>query len=298
MTSIKPYFILALGVISVSFAATFIRLAEAPPLVIATYRLVIASAVLIPVNLVRKGGLPKGLSRSDMLLILLSSIFLALHFALWITSLSYTSIASSVVIVTSHPIFVAIISYFLWGERLNKIAILGIAAALGGVVLINYGGFVLSSKAIVGDLLALLAAISMGVYLIIGRQLRSRISILPYLTTIYTGAAIILLLATISYGYSLFGYSGTTYVMFFLLALIPQLIGHSSLNLAVRLIPATLVSVGILGEPVIAIALGYIILGEGITITEILGSLITLGGILIVLFAKNLQNKLKHILTI
>lgn len=298
MTSVKPYFILALGVISVSFAATFIRLAEAPPLVIATYRLVIASAVLIPVNLVRRGGLPKGLSRSDMLLILLSSIFVALHFALWITSLSYTSIASSVVIVTSHPIFVALISYFLWGERLNKIAILGIATALGGVVLINYGGFVLSSKAIVGDLLALLAAISMGVYLIIGRQLRNRISILPYLTTIYAGAAIILLLATISYGYSLFGYSGTTYTMFLLLALVPQLIGHSSLNLAVRLMPATLVSVGILGEPIIAIALGFLILGEGITITEILGSLITLGGILIVLFAKNLQNKLKCILTI
>ena len=286
MNNIKPYFILALGVISVSFAAIFIRLAEAPPLVIAAYRLVIASAVLIPVNLVRAGGLPKRLSRNDMLLILLSSIFIALHFALWITSLSYTSIASSVVIVTSHPIFVAIISYFLWGERLTRISILGIAVALGGVVLINYGGFVLSPKAILGDILALLAAISMGVYLIIGRQLRSRISVLPYLTTIYTGAAVLLLLAALFSGYSLFNYSSTTYTMFFLLALIPQLMGHSSLNLALRLMPATLVSVGILGEPVLAIALGYIILGEGITITEILGSLLTLGGIFLVMLYK------------
>jgi drug/metabolite transporter (DMT)-like permease len=286
MSSIKPYFILALGVISVSFAATFIRLAEAPPLVIATYRLVIASAVLMPVTLLRKSGLPKRLSRSDVLLILLSSMFVALHFALWITSLSYTSIASSVVIVTSHPIFVAIISYFLWGERLNKIAILGIATALGGVILINYGGFILSSKAIVGDILALLAAISMGVYLIIGRQLKDRVSLMPYLSIIYTGAAAILLLVTISYGYSLFGYSGNTYLMFFLLALIPQLIGHSSLNLAVRLMPVTLVSVGILGEPVIAIALGYIILGEGITINEVIGGLLTLSGIFLVLLYK------------
>ena len=286
MNNIKPYFILALGVISVSFAAIFIRLAEAPPLVIAAYRLVIASAVLIPVNLVRAGGLPKRLSRNDMLLILLSSIFIALHFALWITSLSYTSIASSVVIVTSHPIFVAIISYFLWGERLTRKSILGIAVALGGVVLINYGGFVLSPKAILGDILALLAAISMGVYLIIGRQLRNRISVLPYLTTIYTGAAVLLLLAALFSGYSLFNYSSTTYTMFFLLALIPQLMGHSSLNLALRLMPATLVSVGILGEPVLAIALGYIILGEGITITEILGSLLTLGGIFLVMLYK------------
>jgi drug/metabolite transporter (DMT)-like permease len=284
MTSIKPYFILALGVVSVSFAAIFIRLAEAPPLVIAAYRLVIASAVLIPVNLVRAGGLPKRLSRNDMLLILLSSIFIALHFALWITSLSYTSIASSVVIVTSHPIFVAIISYFLWGERLNKKAILGIIIALGGVLLINYGGFIVSSRAILGDFLALLAAIAMGIYLIIGRQLRTRVGILPYLTIIHAGAAILLLLATIFYGYSLFDYSGTTYAMFFLLAFIPQLVGHSSLNMAVRLMPVTLVSVGILGEPVIAIALGYIILGEGIAITEIVGGLLTIGGIFLVMF--------------
>jgi len=210
-------------------------------------------------------------------------MFIALHFALWITSLSYTSIASSVVIVTSHPLFVAIISYFLWRERLNKKAILGIIIALGGVVLINYGGFLVSSRAIFGDLLALLAAISMGVYLIIGRQLKGRINILPYLTMIYAGAALILLMVTVFSGYSLFNYTSTTYAMLFLLALIPQLIGHSSLNLAVRLMPVTLVSVGILGEPIIAVALGYIILGEGITITEILGSLLTLGGMFIVL---------------
>lgn len=283
MTGAKPYLILAIGVISVSFAAIFIRLAEAPPLVIATYRLIIASAILIPFNFVRSGWLPKSLSRSDVLLIILASIFIALHFALWITSLSYTSIASSVVIVTSHPLFVAIISYFLWRERLNKKAILGIIIALGGVVLINYGGFLVSSRAIFGDLLALLAAISMGVYLIIGRQLKGRINILPYLTMIYAGAALILLMVTVFSGYSLFNYTSTTYAMLFLLALIPQLIGHSSLNLAVRLIPVTLVSVGILGEPIIAVALGYIILREGITITEILGSLLTLGGMFIVL---------------
>jgi drug/metabolite transporter (DMT)-like permease len=289
MNNIKPYLILALGVVSVSFAATFIRLAEAPPLVIAAYRLSIASAVLIPVSLTRAGGLPKGISKKDALLILLSSVFLALHFALWITSLSYTSIASSVVIVTSHPIFVAIISYFLWGERLTRISILGIIFAFGGVVLINYGDFILSPRAILGDILALLAAIAIGAHLIIGRQLRNRISALPYLTTIYTGAAILLLLAVLSSGYSLFNYSGTTYTMFLLLALIPQLVGHSSINIALRLIPATLVSVGILGEPVLAIALGYIILGEGITILEILGSLITLGGILTVLFSRKIK---------
>lgn len=293
MTSAKPYFILILGVVSVSFAAVFIRLADAPPLVIATYRLVIASSVLIPLTLVRSGKTLKKLSRSDVLLILLSSVFIALHFALWITSLSYTTIASSVVIVTSHPVFVAIISYFLWGERLNRLTILGIVVALVGVVFINYGGFTLNPRAIIGDLMALLAALSMGAYLIIGRQIRGRISILPYLASIYAGAALLLLVASLSSGQALFGYSGTTYTMLFLLALVPQLIGHSSLNLAVRLMPVTTVSVGILGEPVIAIALGYAILGEGITTIEILGSLLTLGGIFIVMRYKTKEEVLK-----
>jgi drug/metabolite transporter (DMT)-like permease len=283
MMAARHYLILTVGIIAVSFAAIFIRLADAPPLVIATYRMAIASAVLIPFGLAKSRGVRKRLSRSDIFLIALSSIVLALHFALWITSLSYTSIASSVVIVTSNPVFVAVISYFLWQERLNRMAIAGIAIALGGVVLINYGGFMAGTQAVWGDLMALAAAIFVGIYLIIGRQLRSRISLLPYLATIYSGATIVLLLVTLFSGYSLFGYSGNTYAMFFLLALIPQLIGHSSLNLAVRLMPATLVSVAILGEPVIAIALGYIILGEGVTVTETLGSLITLGGILMVM---------------
>ena len=286
MNSIRPYAILALGVISVSFAVIFIRLADAPPLVIATYRLVIASALLLPFTMMKSKRLPRRPSGSDALLMILSSLFIALHFAFWITSLSHTSIASSVVIVTSHPIFVAIISYFLWHERLNKLAILGIAVALGGVVIINYGGFTISSETIMGDLLALLAAISMGAYLIIGRQLRERVNVLPYLTTIYTGAAAMLLIATVFSGQALLGYSGMTFAMIFLLALIPQLIGHSSLNLAVRMMPVTIVSVAILGEPVIAITLGYVILGEGITVTEILGSALVLGGILMVMIYK------------
>lgn len=286
MKNVNQYAILTLGVISVSFAVIFIRLADAPPLVIATYRLIIASALLLPFTMMKSGGLPKKPSRNDVILMMLSSLFIALHFAFWITSLSYTSIASSVVIVTSHPIFVAIISYFLWHERLNKLAILGIAVALGGVIIINYGGFTISSETIRGDLLALMAAVSIGAYLIIGRHLRERVNILPYLTTIYTGAAAILLVATLFSGQALIGYSGMTFAMIFLLALVPQLIGHSFLNLAVRMMPVTIVSVAILGEPVIAITLGYVILGEGITSTEILGSALVLGGILMVMIYK------------
>jgi drug/metabolite transporter (DMT)-like permease len=225
----------------------------------------------------------KPLSRRDGLLLLLSSFFLALHFALWITSLSYTSIASSVILVTCHPAFVAVISYFLWHEVLNRLTIGGMAIAFIGIVLINYGGFDVGGRAILGDVLALVAGFAMGGYLIIGGQLKARIEILPYLTVIYTGAAVILLLATAGLGYSFTGYSGMTYLWMALLAVVPQLIGHSSFNLAVRLIPVTFVSVAILGEPVGATLLGYFILSEVPTVQELVGGLFILAGIFIVL---------------
>jgi len=280
---VKAYITLFVGVLAVSFAAIFIRLADAPPLVIAAYRLTIASIILIPIASVKSMRGLKQLSRRDMLLILLSSISLALHFGLWITSLSYTSIASSVVLVTSHPAFVAVISYFLWGERLNRLTIGGIAIALIGVIVINYGGFTFGSQALLGNLLAFLAGFVVAAYLIIGGQLRARIDILSYLTLVYSCAAVILLVAAIISGHSFFGYSTTTYIMLILLALVPQLLGHSCLNLAVRLIPVTLVSVAILGEPVGATLLGCFILSEMPTVNEIVGGLLILGGIFIVM---------------
>jgi drug/metabolite transporter (DMT)-like permease len=279
----KPYVILFVGVLSVSFAVVFIRLADAPPLVIATYRLTIASIILIPVASVRLKKTFIKVSKREIFLVMLSSVFLAIHFWLWITSLSYTSIASSVILVTSHPAFVAIISFFLWRERLNKLTIGGIVFAMAGVVVINYSGVTYGSQATSGNLLALLAGFSAGAYLIIGGQLKKSIDLLSYLAIIYTCAAVMLLIATIVRGHSLFGYSPDTYIMLVLLAIIPQLIGHSCLNLAVRLIPVTFVSVAILGEPVGAIILGYFILDETPTVNEILGSLFILGGIFIVM---------------
>jgi drug/metabolite transporter (DMT)-like permease len=270
-------------VLAVSFAAVFIRLAEAPPLAIAAYRMVIATALLLPFSLLKTVRNLVKLSRHDLFLVLLSGLFLALHFWLWITSLSYTSIASSVVLVTAHPVFVVIASYFLWRERLSKAAFGGIGIAFTGVILINYSGLILDSQAFLGNLLALLAGIVVGAYLITGRQLRARIDFISYLTAIYTVAAIALLIAVAVSGTSLFGYSTETYTMLVLLALVPQLIGHSSLNLAVRLIPVTLVSVAILGEPVGATILGVLIIGEMPTFNELLGGILILGGIYIVI---------------
>jgi len=282
----KPYVILLVGVISISFAAIFIRLADAPPLVIATYRLGIASFVIVPVVLIRSRKNFNRPAKSEILLMLFSSAMLALHFALWITSLSYTSIASSVILVTSNPLFVAVISYFLWRERLTRLMLLGIMLTLVGTVFIAQGGFTVSSDTLLGDVLALSAALAAAVYLVIGRHLRKRVDIGSYLAIVYSGAAVILLVATLVAGYSLSGYSSTTYIMMILLAVVPQLIGHSSINIAVRLIPATFVAIAILGEPVGATILGYFVLDEAPTWVEIVGGILIFGGIFMVLRQK------------
>jgi drug/metabolite transporter (DMT)-like permease len=280
---LNRYAVLIVGVLSVSSAAVIIRLAEAPAMVIAAYRLTLAAIVLLPIALSRGFSSFKQVSGRDWLWISLSSLFLSLHFALWITSLNYTSIASSVVLVTSHPAFVAVVSYFLWGERFRRLTLAGIVVALLGVVLINYGGFTFGSQTALGNLLALLAAFSMGAYLLIGGRLTTSVSILSYLSLVYAFSAVILLVAAISLGHSLIGYSPKTYLMLVLLAVIPQLIGHSCLNYAVRLMPVTLVSMAILGEPVGATVLGYFVLDEVPAINEILGGLLILAGIYLVM---------------
>jgi len=287
---VKAYLTLLVGVVAMSFASIFIRLAGAPPLVIAAYRMTIASAVLLPITSRKSIKALKELPRADLLILLLSSALLAVHFWLWITSLSYTSIASSVILVASHPVFVAIIAYFLWGERLTKLMVLGVAVAFAGAVLINYGGFALSKTALLGDTLAVLAAIAMGAYLIIGRHVRARIDFLSYVTIIYTCAAVFLPIATVIAGRRLFTYSSQTYLMLVLIALVPQLIGHSSINFAVRLLPAIFVSVAILGEPVGATLLGYFILSEAPTMNEVAGGILVLAGIFAVLRKNPKQN--------
>jgi drug/metabolite transporter (DMT)-like permease len=277
----RQYSVLTLGVISVSFAAIFIRLAEAPPLVIAAYRLCLASLVVAPTAWIRSRQELRGLSRREVALALLSGAFLALHFGLWIASLSYTSVASSVVLVTANPIFVAIASYLLFRERLGRQGILGIVVCLVGAVLIGYGNWRLGPQPLLGGVLALLGALAVAGYLLIGRRLRQNIGILSYTALTYSSAALLLLVAVLAFGHPLFGYSSTTYLMLVLLAVVPQLIGHTSLNWSLRFVSATLVTIAVLGEPVLATALAFAILDEVPTVTEVIGGILILGGIFV-----------------
>ena len=204
---------------------------------------------------------------------------LAVHFGLWITSLSYTSVATSVVLVTASPIFLAIVSRFLFGQRLSRLAIAGIAVSLGGGVLISYGNWQLGPRPLQGALLAVGGALAVSGYLLIGQRLRQGTGLLSYTLVVYSSAAVLLLASALFLGYGLTGYSGRTYVMLALLALVPQLLGHSSLNWSLRFVPATLVAVAVLGEPVGATLWAFLFLHEVPTTAELAGGVLILAGI-------------------
>lgn len=273
--------VLVMGVIAVSFSAILIRLAEAPPLVIAAGRMAIASLVIVPAAWWRSSGELRAITSRDRLLAALSGVFLAVHFGLWIASLSYTSVASSVVLVTASPVFVAIASYFIFGERLNRRVIGGIVICLVGAAIVGFGNWQVGPDSLLGSGLALSGAVAVAGYILIGRRLRQRIGVLSYASLSYGTAAVLLVLAALAFGYSFTGYSGTTYLMLLLLALVPQLLGHTALNWSLRIVSATLVTVAVLGEPVVATVLAYFILDEVPALSEIGGGVLILSGIFI-----------------
>lgn len=277
----RQHTMIIIGVVSVSFAVIFIRLADAPPLVIATYRVFLASLMLWPLTLAYSRKELGRLTGRDTGLAFLSSIFLALHFGLWISSLSYTSIATSVILVTSSPVFVAAASYIFFKERISWKVVAGIAVCIAGTALIGYDNWRIGSDSLLGGVLAFLGAITVSGYLLVGRRLRQRMGILVYGSLTYSFAALILLAAALIWGYPLFGYSPDTYWMMVLLALVPQLLGHLSLNWSLKYVSATLITIAVLGEPVGANILAYLIFNEAPRLFELFGGVFILGGIFI-----------------
>ncbi len=277
----QQHIAIVIGVITISFAANLIRLADAPPLVIASYRVLLASLLLWPLTIIFSRHEFRKISWKDTGLVLASGIFLALHFAFWITSLEYTSIATSVILVTSSPIFVAVASYWFFKEHISMKVIAGIALCIAGTLLIGYDNWILGSISLLGSILAFLGAIAVSGYLLIGRNLRKRMGILIYGSLTYSAGGIMLLAAALIMGYTLTGYGTQTYIWMGLLAIGPQILGHLSLNWALRYVSATLITIAVLGEPIGANIIAYILFKETPRMLEVCGGIMILGGILV-----------------
>lgn len=261
---------LAVAVFAVSWGSILVRLCEAPSLAIAFWRLALSTVVLVPVVL--RTGRP---GRTALGPATLAGFFLAVHFATWISSLAFTTVASSVVLVSTTPVFTALLAPWFLGERPGPRAWAAVVLALGGSLAIAGGDLAVGGTAWVGDLLALVGAFAVALYFMIGRRVRETASFGVYLATVYAAAAVFLGGFAWVAGTALTGFPSATWGYLALLALVPNLLGHGLLNWSVRRLRALTVNLAVLGEPVLATAYAAGLFGE------VPGAMFYLGGVLI-----------------
>ena len=282
-----PFLVLGFGVAIVSTASILIRFAQADgasSAVIAAGRLAIAALLMTPYALSRAGPELFRIKPKDMFLCVASGLLLAVHFWTWISSLEHTSVANSTVLVTTNPIWVALLSAWLLREKPRQLQIAGIALTLLGTLLIFRADNTNSSVAsapLLGNSLALLGAFAASGYLLIGRGLRGNLSLLAYVWLTYSFAAIALIIAALAGGETFGGVSSTAWLLILALALGPQLLGHTSFNWALRRLSATFVALSILGEPIGAALLAWWLLGENFVALQLAGFLALLAGIFV-----------------
>ena len=293
---VSPKLAIPFGILTVSTASIFIRYAQADvsSIVIAAGRLSIAGVILAVIVALRYRDEMRILTRRELILALISGFFLSLHFASWITSLEYTTVASSVVMVSTSPLWVALLAPLTIKEPVKRVVLIGMGLALLGGTIVGLsdsclpagGGFqcppisdFIAGEAFLGDMLALAGALTGAGYLLIGRHLREKISLIPYIFLVYGVAAIFLLIFMFSAGQSLVGHPARVYLWLLLLALVPQLLGHSTFNWALRYLSAAYVSITLLGEPVGSAILAYFLLGEVPSVMMVFGAILILVGI-------------------
>ncbi|MBW2005033.1 MAG: EamA family transporter [Deltaproteobacteria bacterium] len=284
---VKIFVGVSIGIVAISFASIFIRFCnDVPSIMIATYRLTLSSVILLIVAK-SKGIRLSSYNKRHILLGMLGGFFLALHFSFWISSLKFTSVASSVVLVATNPIFVGLFSYLFFKEKQPAELILGIILSFSGSIILAVGDFGVQGLTgqnpsfLLGDILAFLGAIMASGYLMVGSKLREKMDVLPYISMVYTFSASFLLITSLSLGIPFTGYKPSSYFYMVLLAIVPQLIGHTAFNWALKHLKASMVAITILGEPIGASILAYIIFGETIKSFQSVGIILIFLSIII-----------------
>lgn len=278
-TKVNPYAVLAIGVISVSTSAILVKVSTAPSGVIAFYRMFFSVLFMLPVFLIKYVPELRLITRRDWLFSIAAGVFLAFHFILWFESLNYTSVASSTVLVTLQPLFAFIGTYFFFKEKFSWKAILSGLVAVIGSVIISWGDFKISGSALFGDMLALIACALVTAYLMFGQSVRKRLSLVTYTFVVYSISSITLFIYVLIRQEPLVPYGTSDWVYFILLALIPNLLGHTLFNWSLKWLSTSTISMAILFEPVGAAILAYYLLQEAVVWTQALGGAIVIGGV-------------------
>ena len=271
--------VLVAALIAVAHAAIFVRMADADPLVTAAYRMLIASLVLLPLAAVTARQEIRRLNKREWKLIGWAAIFLALHFATWIASLDFTSIANSVVLVTLTPVWLAVWAVVALHQPPGRRTWLAVGLALAGSVVMGWGSAQVGLGTLFGDGLALVGGILFVGFLLLAEAARRTIGIVAFVTLVYSGAAILLWAAVFALGLPLVGLSLETYLAFIGLGLVSQIIGHTGFNWAVRAISPMVLALLFLTEPLLSTALGWFYFGEGFARETAIGGVLILAAI-------------------
>ena len=278
-----PVLGLGVAILAISTGAILVRLSDAPSAVAAFYRVCFTTLPLLPIAVWRYRPQFRQLRRRDLLFATLSGLALALHFASWFESLEWTSVAASVTLVQSQPLFVAAGAWLLLRERVTSRMVLGILVAIAGIVTMSLGdllgGRLIGPAPLLGNGLALFGAVMAAGYVLAGRSLRQRMALIPYVVIVYSVCTVGLLGIALVQGDALVGYPRREWLLFVGLAVGPGLLGHTVINWALAHLESSVVSVSLLGEPVGATILALVLLQEAPTAYTILGGAVVLAGI-------------------
>ena len=269
---------LGIAVLCVSTGAIFVRLAHSPALATAAWRMTFATGLMLLPLLVQRGGW-RALSRRELALGLMAGLCLAVHFASWISSLDHTTVASSVVLVNTIPLWVALLSPLVTRERTSRGAWTGIALSFIGAAIIAGGDLQIRGPALWGDFLALLGGLAAALYLLAGRSLRARLSLPQYCALTYGSAALLLWLLALGSGVSATGYPARTWLMLAGMTLVAQIGGHTLYNWSLKHLSTGTVAVALLGEPVGGTLLAWLLFREQPPALSLLGAALVLAGI-------------------
>ena len=268
-----------LGVAGVSLSAVLVRWSTAPSLILVLYRVGMAAALLAPYTLLRHREELRTLAQREVLLCLASGAFLGLHFAAYFESLRWTSIASSVVLVDTEVLFVALGTVLVLRQRLSGRAWLAVTLAFGGSVVIAMADTAVGPDAVRGDIIALSGALCMAVYTMIGAVCRKNISTTVYTFLVYCSAALTVLVIALFSGLPLAGYGAENVLTAFGMAVFCTLLGHSVFSWGLKYLPPAFISTAKLLEPVFASVWGLALFGERPGVLTLLGGAVIIAGV-------------------
>ncbi len=275
------YSVMGVGVLAVSFAAILIKMTSAPASVTAAYRMWMTVLLLSPFALRGIGPAWRALTGRDKIILGFSGAALAVHFIFWINSLFYTSVASATLLLALQPIFALLGAHILFRERVKYSVWLFALIAVIGTALIGWRDIRLGGTAAYGDLLAVIGTVAVTAYMLAGQRVRQVMSAMHYSFLVYVVAGVVLTLYSVARGYSLYEYPASDWRAFILLALIPTILGHTLFNTLLKYLPASTIAMSIVGEPIGATALAYVIFGDAIPRLWYLGATLVVLGIVL-----------------